>query len=115
MSGVSLQGADSQSDRCENFLMRHCLLYQNGSYGIYLDDNFYDRIDRNHIVMHTNAGIYANIAYSNLVVRNTGSGNGATNYNLHASNTRGPYVTDRGALSTITGTNSLSPWANFSR
>ena len=100
---------------CDNNRIYHCTIHQNGSRGISLDNSSGNRIDQNHMTLQFATALNASAAYSNLFFQNTAVGNSSGNYDIHAANTRGPTVTDRGGLSALTGSNSLSPWANFSR
>jgi Right handed beta helix region len=73
--------------------------------GIYVNDSL-SRIEGNHVIGSGHAGIQVSASYSkNLVIRNSVSGNAASNYIIPATNDVGPI----GSAASVT-----SPWANIS-
>lgn len=69
-----------------------------------------NRVENNHVASNVNAGIQINyyLDATNIIIKNSVSGNGANNYVLPGSQIVGPLINTTG---TITNSN---PWANFS-
>jgi Right handed beta helix region len=76
--------------------------------GIYVNDS-YNRIEANHVVAAGHAGILvADNWVGNVVIRNTVSGSGASNYVTNSTSAFGPIITASGTITNV------NPWANFS-
>ena len=75
--------------------------------GIYVNDAN-NRIEANHVVAASHAGIQVASTYSgNVVIRNTVCGSGS-NYITNSQSAYGPIITASGTIT------NLNPWANFS-